>query len=106
MDLLSRDELLQRRERLLLRSAGLRQEWGLHAEALRAPLGVADRVRSATVWLVQNPEWPLGAAVLIVLLRPRRVLRWASYAWQGYGVYRRVQRVLRVTSPPGTPAGR
>jgi hypothetical protein len=106
MDLLSRDELLQRRERLLLRSGQLRREWALHADALRAPLGVADRARSATVWLVQHPEWPIGAVVLIVLLRPRRALRWASYAWQGYGVYRRVQRVLQVTSAPGRAAGR
>lgn len=68
---------------------------------LRAPLGVADQARAATRWLVQHPEWPLGAALLLVLLRPGRVLRWASYAWQGYGVYRRVQRVMARPLPPG-----
>ena len=94
------EELLRRRERLLLRSAILRQDWSQQVQVLRAPLGVADRARAATRWLVQHPEWPLGAAVLLMLLRPGRVLRWASYAWQGYGVYRRVQRVMARPSPP------
>mgnify|MGYP005811848675 CR=1 FL=1 len=96
----ARDELLRHRERLLLRSAMLRQDWSQQVQVLRAPLGVADQARAATRWLVQHPEWPLGAAVLLVLLRPGRVLRWASYAWQGYGVYRRVQRVMARSLPP------
>jgi hypothetical protein len=94
------EELLRRRERLLLRSAILRQDWSQQVQLLRAPLGVADQARAATRWLVQHPEWPLGAALLLVLLRPGRVLRWASYAWQGYGVYRRVQRVMARPLPP------
>ena len=101
MDLLSADDLMRRRERLRLRSAQLRTEWALHAEVLRAPLGVADQARAATRWLTQHPEWPLGAALLLVLLRPARALRWASYAWQGYGVVRRVQRLMN-----NAPAGR
>jgi hypothetical protein len=50
-------------------------------------------------WLVQHPEWPIGAAVLLVLLRPGRALRWATYAWQGYGVVRRVQKLLARQAP-------
>ena len=98
MDLLSQDDLMRRRERLLLRSAQLRAEWAMQVEVLRAPLGVADQARAATRWLVQHPDWPLGAALLVVLLRPARALRWASYAWQGYGMVRRVQRLLNKTS--------
>ena len=89
-----RDEVLRRRERLLLRSDQLRNDWSQQVQVLRAPLGVADQARAATQWLLQHPEWPLGAAALIVVLRPGRALRWASYAWQGYGLYRRVQRVM------------
>jgi hypothetical protein len=87
-------ELLRRRERLLLRSAQLREDWSQQVQVLRAPLGLADQARAGVQWLAHHPQWPLGAALLIVLLRPGRALRWASYAWQGYGVYRRVQRVL------------
>lgn len=97
-------ELMQRRERLLMRSERLRQDWSLQVQALRAPLRVADKMRAATEWLVQHPEWPLAAAVVLVLLRPRRTLRWAAFAWQGYGLYRRVQRGLpwpRSSTRPG-----
>ena len=68
--------------------------WSQQVQVLRRPLGVADKARSATQWLLQHPEWPLGVAALLIVLRPGRALRWASYAWQGYGLYRRVQRVL------------
>lgn len=90
----AREELLRRRERLLLRSAMLRQDWAMQVQGLRNPLGLADKAREAAQWLVQHPEWPIGAALLIVLLRPGRALRWASYGLQGYGVYRRMQRVM------------
>ena len=89
-----RDEVLRRRERLLLRSGQLRVEWAQQVQVLRAPLGLADQARSAAQWLMQHPEWPLGVAALIVVLRPGRALRWASYALQGYGLYRRAQRVM------------
>lgn len=89
-----RDEVLLRRERLVLRSDQLRVTWSQQVQVLRRPLGMADKARSATQWLLQHPEWPLGVLALLVVLRPGRALRWASYAWQGYGVYRRVQRVL------------
>lgn len=87
-------ELLRRRERLLIRSGHLRETWSLQVQWLRAPLGLADRARAATSWLANNPQWPLGAMVVIVLLRPVRALRWATYAWQGAAVYRRVQRLF------------
>ena len=90
----ARDELLRRREDLLLRSGRLRQEWSQQVQALRAPLGVADRAREAVRWLAGHPEWPVGVLVVIVLLRPARALRWSAYAWQGWSAYQRVQRVL------------
>ena len=96
----TRDELIQRREQLRYRSAQLRQEWRQQVEVLRRPLGRVDQARAATHWMAQHPEWPLGAAVLIVLLRPGRALRWAGYAWQGYGVYRRVQKLLAAPRRP------
>ena len=45
-------ELLQRRERLLLRSGELRQAWSQQVQVLRRPLGLADRARDGVQWLV------------------------------------------------------
>ena len=81
------DELLRRREQLQSRSAMLRHDWAQQVQVLRAPLRVADRARAATHWLAQHPEWPMSAALILVLLRPARAL-------QGYSLYRRVQRGL------------
>jgi hypothetical protein len=96
-----RAEVLLKRERLIQRSEQLRTAWSQQVQVLHKPLGVADKARSATQWLLQHPEWPLGVAVLLVVLRPGRALRWAGFAWQGYGVYRRVQRVLNRPLPTG-----
>ena len=90
----ARDDLIARRAYLVARSAQLRLDWSQQVQLFRAPLGVADQGRAAVQWLARNPEWPLGAAVVIVLLRPGRVLRWSGYAWQGWSLYRRLQRVL------------
>ena len=89
-----RDEVLRRRERLIQRSSQLRQDWAQQVQVLRKPLGLADQVRAGAQWLLQHPEWPIGVGTLLIVLRPGRALRWASYAWQGYGVYQREQREL------------
>lgn len=95
-----RDELLRRREQLLLRSAQARADWAQQANVLRRPLALVDQARAATQWLLQHPEWPIGALLIVVVLRPVRVLRWAGYAWQGYALYRRVQRLMVGIRPP------
>lgn len=93
-------ELLRRRERLLLRSERLRVQWAAQVQALHRPLAVADKAREATHWLLEHPEWPLGAAALLLVLRPARTLRWAGYALQGYSLYRRAQRLMWMRPPP------
>ena len=90
----TRDELLRRREQLLLRSSRLRDDWSRQVQALRTPLHRADQVRDGADWLLQHPEWPIGVALVILVLRPRRTMRWVGYGLQGYGVYRRVQRLV------------
>ena len=79
----TRDELLRRREDLLLRSGRLRQDWSQQVQVLRAPLGLVDRAREAAQWLISHPEWPLGVLVVIVLLRPARALRWSALCLAG-----------------------
>lgn len=89
-----RAEVLRRREQLVQRSGQLRADWSQQVQVLRKPLGLADQARAATQWLLQHPEWPLGVAALLIVLRPSRALRWAGWAWQGYGLYQRGQRAL------------
>ncbi len=95
------EELLRRRERLLLRSAGLRADWAEHVQGLRRPLQLADRARAAGSWLAQHPQWPIGAAIVLVLVRPSRALRWTGYALQGLTIYHRLQKLQQLASAHG-----
>lgn len=96
----SHDELMRRRGQLVLRSSQLRADWGRQVQGLRTPLHLADRTRDGVQWLAQNPQWPFGVVLVVVLLRPRRVMRLAGTLWQGWAVLRRVQRVLHGVGAP------
>ena len=78
--------LAARREELLSRSVMLRGRLAAQAgSALRPPLALADNVASGLRWLRQNPEWPIGLAGLLLVARPRLLLRWSGrglWAWQ------------------------
>lgn len=94
-----RQRMFARRQQLQLRSAELRNHLAVEAQAFQAPMAMADRVGAGASWLVSHPEWPLGALVLVVIFRPRVLLRWAGrgvWAWQ---LWRRVrplsERILR-----------
>jgi hypothetical protein len=87
--------LLLQREALRLRSATLRVQMVQDAARLRAPLSWADSARAGSHWLRQHPQWPLAGAALLVLLRPRRVLRWAGTAWWAWRALRPAVTLLR-----------
>lgn len=96
----AREDLMARRQRLLAQSSALRAGWSLQVQALRRPLGMADRARDAVEWLVRNPQWPLAALVVVVVLRPRRVIGLAGTLWSGFTLYRRVRRTLGAVPTP------
>lgn len=87
-------ELQVRRERLRLRSTELRLQVAAQAQVLAAPLAVADQVRAGARWLRAHPEGPLLVLALVVVVRPRRALRWAGRLWWGWGVWQRGRRWL------------
>lgn len=94
-------ELQLKRERLLVRSAELRFAVARQSQVLRMPLAVADQAVAGARWLRCNPQWPLGALVVLIVLRPRRALRWAGRAWWGWRTWRRAARLWSsLTAPP------
>lgn len=86
--------LAERRERLLVRSAELRQRIAQDGGALAPPLALADGLREGWRWLRTHPEWPAGAALALLLLKPRRALRWASRGWWAWRLWQRARRAL------------
>lgn len=84
---MSNDDLVQRQQRLLMRSVALRNNLTDQAQVFKHPLAVADQARAALQWLYRNPQWPIGALVVVAVLKPRRAIIWSSrflLAWRGF----------------------
>lgn len=70
--------LLRRREQLVARSAQLRGELAIQAGHL-APQGLmTGGIRHAWEWVQQHPQWVVGGIVLVLAMRPRRMVRWGG----------------------------
>ena len=90
-----REEALRQRQLALQwRSDGLRQQLAEQSRMLQAPLAWVDRARSGWQWVQAHPQWPLAGAAAVLLLRPRRALRWGLRAWWAWQGLLRLQRKL------------
>lgn len=87
-----RQALVQRQQALLQQSAALRTSLELQLLPWRPRLCAADQVRSAWNWVRAHPEWVAGAAVVVVVLRPARALRWGLRLWSGLRLWKQLQR--------------
>lgn len=80
-----RADLAARQQALRLRSAELRIQLSEQANnTLQRPLAFVDKAHAGFIWLKQHPEWPTGALLLLVVLRPRRAVRLVTLAWSGW----------------------
>lgn len=95
---MSTDDLLVRQQRLLLRSKQLRRALADQAQVLKGPLALADQARCGLKWLHDNPLWPLGALLVLLLLRPRRMLLWGGRVWWAWSSFKRVRNWLTSTT--------
>jgi len=87
--------LARRQQLLLVRSSELRGQLARDALAWQPPLALADRVHAAWRWLRAHPEAPLAAAAVLLVMRPRRALRWGWRLWTGWRLWQRLQRRLQ-----------
>ncbi len=86
------DPLALRHQRLVARSGQLRQEWVRQVQVLQQPLSLADRALTGLNWLARHPLWPLGTVLVVLVLRPRRALRWGGRVWWAWTTLRRTLR--------------
>jgi hypothetical protein len=80
-------ELALRKQRLQLKSAGLRERWKAHAAGFEPLFGGLDRADRGLAWLRRHPQIPVAVAVAVAVARPRAALRWvrrAFVAWQAW----------------------
>ena len=96
-------DLALRRQRLLLRSAALRDSLAEQSAVLGPPLAAADRVQAGGRWLYRQRGWVAGGVVVVLVLRPRRAWRLLSAGWWLWRRMRRLQPWLvaaGLTAPP------
>lgn len=87
-------ELALKKQRLLARSAELRDRIGGHAEGMVPLFDAADRLCAAAAAVRRHPEWAVGAMAVVVVLRPRFVWRWLQRGFVGWRIWKGVHKLL------------
>ena len=99
-------DLALRKQRLQLRAAEQRAAAIVQLERIEGLLGVVDHARDVAHGLRREAPLLAAGALLVLVVRPRLVLRVARRAWLGWMLYRRLgrglaplMRILRRFSP-------
>jgi hypothetical protein len=90
-----RNDLAAKRVRLLARAQEERELLVGTLERLAPAFRLADRAVETVHYFRTHPHWIVIAVALMVILKPRRALRFASRAWVGWRTVRGVRRLLR-----------
>lgn len=93
-------ELALRKQRLQFQSDLLRARWQDHARGVAPAFGVVDGVRAGAQWLRRHPEVTVGAAIALIVAKPRAVWRWFKRGVVAWQFWRRGEQWLAAT-PPG-----
>lgn len=83
--------LARRRERLVRRSAHLREDVATGLQVLQPALSWADRIQDAALWLRAHPLAAVAAGLAVAAWRPRRVMGWGLRAWSAWKLVRRLR---------------
>ena len=89
------EEIRERRAALIERAAAQRERVAAQFAPFRAPLVLVDRSVSAGRAVLAHPEWIVGAAALVLVLRPRRTLAWAQRGFVAWRAWQWAARALR-----------
>jgi hypothetical protein len=94
-------ELALKRQSLQLRAAQQRLTLRGELATLNPAFAVADTARAGWHWLKANPEWLVGGAVVLLVARPRAVLRWTRRGLVAWQLAREARRTLDAVSATG-----
>lgn len=91
---MSHADLIERQQRLLARSALLRDSMESQSLVIKRPLAAADQVRHGMQWLYSHPQWPVAAMVVLIVLKPRRFLTWGGRMLWAWSSFQKAQKLL------------
>ena len=90
-------DLLARQNRLLQRSAALRLRASAELQQMEPALAMGDRLLQAGTWLRRNPVYLAGALAVLVVLKPRIVLRTTTRIWSLWQSWQNARRWIAQT---------
>ena len=94
---MSTRDLHTRQIRLLQRSAALRLRASAELQQMEPALAIGDRLLQAGTWLRRNPVYWASALALLVVLKPRAVLRVTVRAWSWWQSWQNARRWIAQT---------
>ena len=92
------DQIRSRRADLIARAAVERERVSVQIDKWRSAFVLADRAVALARAIRGHPEWSVAAAVLIVVLRPRRALAWVRRGFAAWRAWRWIEQTLRAAA--------
>ena len=92
-------DLILHQQHLLRRSSNLRADLAVQGQVLKKPLSQVEQIKDGWGWLRSHPQWPMGAAVVLLLVRPRKTLVWGGRLWWGWQTYKRIHGWIETNAP-------
>jgi len=97
-------ELAERRQALIAEADRQRDLASQAGAGIRAGLGIADRGLALLHHLKRKPlaVGLVAAALTLLIVKPRRTVRWLDYGLSGYTMLQRVRRFAASSWQPGS----
>jgi hypothetical protein len=90
-------KLAKRREQLVATAESQRTQLAQALEVWRAPLAMADQGLAVIAYIKTHPILLAGgSAILLKILRPKRISKWLSRGWFAWSLMRKLQGKLLV----------
>ena len=84
--------LAERRHRLVAQAAAQRTALAYDLQPWRARLALVDQGVAVFRYVGRHPALMVGAALLLIALRPRRAGKWLQRGWLAWQLGRRLRR--------------
>lgn len=92
-------ELALKKQRLQLKASAQRLQLAQQLQAWAPAFAAADAACAAARWLGTHPQWLVGAAAVLLVVKPRAFFRWLSRGFFAWQALRRMRKTLESVLP-------
>ena len=92
-------ELGLKKQRLQMVAATQRLQMAQHLQVLAPAFAAIDSAQTVGRWLKAHPQWVVGAAAVVLVVKPRTAFRWLRRGYFAWRALRRAQESLRSFAP-------